>query len=273
VDGTTIVGATAFFGELRLIVDTMSDFTFSNKISDSKTKAELSLPLRLREQTIGVLYLQSEHKEVFTGENIDALTIVADQVAVGINYARLYSETKSALAESREIIEYYVRQEWNSFTKRSKQNGFVFDGRQVMPLNGQFRSDRSKVISQTGSLTLDKTSANVIVPIKLRGLTIGILEVRPKKGKREWTDDELTLLEAAADRAAFALENARLVESAQRRASRERAIGEISNKIGAISDRNIILQTAVEELGRRIGNTEIVIEIETDSEFGDGKKA
>ena len=79
----------------------------------------------------------------------------------------------------------------------------------------------------------------------------------------------MSLLEAAADRAAFALENARLVNGAQRRASRERAIGEIANRIGAISDRNTILQTAVEELGRRIGNAEVTIELESNVETSD----
>ena len=44
------------------------------------------------------------------------------------------------------------------------------------------------------------------------------------------------LLEAAAERAALALENARLIENAQRRAARERAIGDISAKIGAVSN-------------------------------------
>ena len=72
------------------------------------------------------------------------------------------------------------------------------------------------------------------------------------------------MLEAAAERTALALENARLVESAQRRAARERAIGEISGKIGAVSNLEAILQTAVEELGRKIGSTaEVTLELET----------
>ena len=92
-----------------------------------------------------------------------------------------------------------------------------------------------------------------------------MLDVRSKTGHREWTQDEITLLEAAAERAALALENARLVESAQRRAARERAIGEISSKIGTYSDMNAILQSAVEELGRRIGGaTEVTIELGDD---------
>ncbi len=60
------------------------------------------------------------------------------------------------------------------------------------------------------------------------------------------------------------LKNARLVESAQRRASRERSIGEISAKIGAVSDFNSILQTAVEELGRKLSNAaEVTLEIDS----------
>jgi GAF domain-containing protein len=91
---------------------------------------------------------------------------------------------------------------------------------------------------------------------------VGYLEVNSKKGSRQWTRDEITLLESAAERAALALENARLVESAQRRASRERAIGEISSRIGAVSDIDAIMQTAVEELGRRIGGTaEVTLEL------------
>ncbi len=74
----------------------------------------------------------------------------------------------------------------------------------------------------------------------------------------------MAVVEAAADRAALAIENARLVENAQRRAGRERAIGEISSRIGAVSDQDLILQTAVEELGRKIGNTEIRIEIDVE---------
>jgi len=86
--------------------------------------------------------------------------------------------------------------------------------------------------------------------------------VRAKNGQREWKQDEIALLEAAAERAALALENSRLVESAQRRAARERAIGDISSKIGAVSNLEAILQTAVEELGRKMGGaTEVTLEI------------
>jgi GAF domain-containing protein len=104
----------------------------------------------------------------------------------------------------------------------------------------------------------------VAIPIKLRGQTIGVLDIRARNGQRHWSQDEIAMLEAAAERAALALENARLIESAQRRAARERAIGDISTRIGAVSNLETILQTAVEELGRKIGGaTEVILEINT----------
>jgi GAF domain-containing protein len=116
---------------------------------------------------------------------------------------------------------------------------------------------------QTGRLSLEKDTNDITVPIKFRGQTVGFLDVRSKKGNRQWTRDEITMLESAAERAALALENARLVESAQRRATRERAIGEISSRIGTVSDVDAIMQTAIEELGRRLnGIANITFELE-----------
>jgi GAF domain-containing protein len=146
--------------------------------------------------------------------------------------------------------------------RQVRQIGFVYDGKNIAPLERNGNRDQIKRAIQTGNLSLERASASVAIPIKLRGQTIGVLDVRSKKGQRVWKQDEIALLEAAAERAALALENARLVESAQRRAARERAIGDISSKIGAVSNLESILQTAVEELGRKMGGaTEVTLEI------------
>ena len=136
-----------------------------------------------------------------------------------------------------------------------KHTGFVYDGKRVTTLEESRQQEKRKNVLQTGRLSLEKKSSVIAVPIKLRGQTIGMLDVRSKSGQREWTQDELTLLEAAAERAALALENARLLETSQRRAARERTIGEITSKIGAVSNLEAIMQTTVEELGRRISST------------------
>ena len=261
LDNNSIVGYTAFLKEPRIALDVGVDSVYFNNPDLPETRSEMAIPLRAGGRVIGVLDVQSLQANAFVQEDIAVLEILADQIAIAIENARLYIEAKNALAESRTTFEKYIRQEWSKFGDLVRQSGFVYDGKQILPLPD---SAQRKRLSQTGSLAIDKSSSGLTMPIRLRGQTIGILDVRPRKGSRQWTQDELAVVEAAADRAALALENARLVESAQRRAGRERAIGEISARLGAVSDRDLILQTAVEELGRKIGNTEIRIEIDVE---------
>ncbi len=263
LDTNSMVGFAASLGQPRVSLDVVSDSVYFSNPDLPNTRSEMALPLLAGNRVIGVLDVQSTHHNAFTKTDIDVLAILANQVAIAIENARLFREARAALAESQETVDKYVRQEWKSFSRQMRQNGFTFDGRQVTPLLTPGQSERARHIAQTGRLSLEKASANISIPIKLRGQTIGILEARPRRGQREWTDDEIALLEAAADRAAVALENARLVETAQRRASRERAIGEIAARIGTVSERNLILQAAVEGLGRKIGNSEIIIELDT----------
>lgn len=151
------------------------------------------------------------------------------------------------------------------FAQQVRNIGYVFDGKQIVPLDKKVKSGNVQPFQLSEKPLAENPSTTMTLPIKLRGQTIGVLAVRSKKGEREWTRSEINLLEAAADRAGLALENARLVESAQRRASRERSIGEISAKIGAVSDINSILQTAVEELGRKLsGATDVTFELDPD---------
>jgi GAF domain-containing protein len=265
IDPNSVVGYTISIGEPRIALDVGVDSVYFDNPELPDTRSEMALPLRVGTRVIGALDVQSTETNAFSQEDITILTTLADQVSIAIENARLFSEARNALAESKSVFEKYTRQDWSNFVNQVKHIGFVYDGKHVVPLDNQTKREHIKATIQTGSLSLERASATVAVPIKLRGQTIGVLDVRSKKGAREWTQDEITLLEAAAERTALALENARLVESAQRRASRERAIGEISARIGAVSDMDAILQTAVEELGRKIGGAAEVI-LEMDSE-------
>src|SRR5215212_10872927 len=267
LDSHSIVGYSASRGEPRIALDVGADSVYFNNPDLPNTRSEMALPLRVAGQVIGSLDVQSTETNAFSLEDINVLTTLADQITIAIENARLFGEAKQALGESQAMFEKYTRQEWSNFARQGKPNGFLFDGKQVLPLDNNPKREPVKSVIQTGSLSLEKASATLAIPIKLRGLTIGVLDVRSKKGQRHWKPEEIAMLEAAAERAALALENARLVESAQRRAARERAIGDITSKIGAVSSYEHILQTAVEELGRKIGGaTEVTLEIGNDEE-------
>jgi GAF domain-containing protein len=263
LDSNSIVGYAASHEEPRIALDVGADSVYFNNPDLPDTRSEMALPLRTGGQVIGVLDVQSREKNAFAQEDISVLATLADQVAVAIENARLHDESQQALAESKSTFERYVRQQWSSFAQQARHTGFLYDGKQVIPLDRRTKHGPIASGEQIGEQAIATSPSTITLPIRLRGQTIGYLDVRSKRGDREWTRGEITLLEAAAERAGLALENARLVDSAQRRASRERSIGEISAKIGAVSDIDSILQTAVEELGRKLSNAaEVILEID-----------
>lgn len=57
-----------------------------------KTRSEIALPLRVRGQVVGALDAQSTEVNAFSEEDIQTIQMMADQVAIAIDNARLFSE-------------------------------------------------------------------------------------------------------------------------------------------------------------------------------------
>jgi GAF domain-containing protein len=74
--------------------------------------------------------------------------------------------------------------------------------------------------------------------------------------------EELSVAENAAAQASLALENARLLDETQRRAAKERTIGEISARIGGLVDIEKIIQITVQELSQTLPNAEVAIQFQ-----------
>lgn len=96
----------------------------------------------------------------------------------------------------------------------------------------------------------------------MRGIIVGNIVIQPNNPLRAWSQDEISLARAAAERAGLALENFRLLNEAQRRAAKEHAIGEISARIGASANIREIMLAAVEGLGQTLPGAEIVLQFE-----------
>jgi GAF domain-containing protein len=106
------------------------------------------------------------------------------------------------------------------------------------------------------------------VPVKLRGQTIGVLRIQAPTKNRTWNQDEINLAQAISDRLALALDNARLLFVSQRQTAKEQKIGEVTAKIGASMNMRNVLQTAVEELGRALPGSEVIIQFQSNGKQG-----
>ena len=74
------------------------------------------------------------------------------------------------------------------------------------------------------------------------------------------------MVQSISDRAALALENARLFEETVRRADQEETIARVTTQIGASTDFNRILQTTIQELGQALGASRSFIQLATPAE-------
>ena len=268
MDEHSIVGYTAFLGEPRIALDVGADRVFFNNPDLPDTRSEMALPLKIGKEVIGVLDVQSEKTGAFLADDINTLGILADQIAIAIQNTRLLADSKLSLIESKESFRRYISNEWKDYPDQVKNIGYTFDQDHVSPLSRldiQNHKDdgRSEEDNNTG-MENNKPLSKASFPIQLQDQVIGIIEVQPSDIEREWTVEEQNLIKAVSERAAIALENARLLDITLKKASKEQAITEITTKIGTAFDFQNILKIAVEELGRTISDSAISIYLQGD---------
>jgi len=250
VGGTGIVGFVTNTGQPRIALDVGLDAAYFNNPDLPDTKSEIALPLRIGSETFGALDVQSMKKNAFSQEDISILSILADLVGIAIQNARSYQQTHEALAQAEITSAQMSGQQWKQFLARESVEGYYFDGVNTKNLK---QSEKQRANSFT-------------VPLTLRGTRIGTIKLSTVDSKRTWTTDEIDMAEATAERTSIALENARLLQEAQKRAAKERVIGEISAKIGGSSNLESILQTAILELGNTLPGTDIAIQFKKGQE-------
>ena len=264
--GTGVVGYAAQTGQPRIALDVGTDAFFFNNPDLPTTRSEVALPLRSRGETFGVLDVQSTEAGAFSNEDLQVLLALANQVSIAFENARLLTETRAALAQVQEVYDEFTRAEWSRATVKAEQAGFRYQSGRIEMIEKSMTSPEVVSAVQTGEFATNqqtgskKKRPSVAVPVKLRGEVIGVLHIESSDASKTWQRDEISLVEAVAERAAFAMENARLFQDARKRASKERLISEATTKIsGALSLENI-LQTTAQELERVLGGSEVLIQ-------------
>lgn len=242
-----IVGFAVSQRRARIALDVGEDAVFFDNPELPATRSELALPLIVAGDVIGVLDVQSEEPNAFSNEDIEVLTTLANQVAVAIQNARLFEQSQKAMQELETTFQRYISSEWQQFSEESKVVGY--------------RARQAGLEPITNQVSEDDTSSFHNFPLKLRGVTLGKLNIKMDETSGNFSQEEIGLIQAIADRLVMALESARLLEDSQRTTAKEQVVGEIATKIGASINMRNVLQTAVEELGRAIPGSEVVIQL------------
>jgi GAF domain-containing protein len=250
VGGSEIVGFVTSTGQPRIALDGGQDTAYFNNPDLPNTHSEVALPLRAGMEIFGALDVQSAETNAFSQEDINILSVLADQVSIAIQNARSYQQAQEALAQAKSASTQISHQQWQQFLTNEPVEGYYFDGVDTIKLKP---SDKERAHSFS-------------VPLTLYGTRIGTLKLSAADPNRTWTDEEIDIAKATAERATIALENARLLQESQKRAAKEHVIGEISAKIGSTSSLDSLLQIAIQELGNTLPNTDIAIQLKTSQE-------
>lgn len=103
VDSKSTVGRVASDGEAVVVNDVKTNPLHVGNLLLPNTKAEAAIPLRIGNRIIGVIDIQADEENAFTGDEIAVLQTLADQVAVAIDNARSFELSQQAVMEMREI--------------------------------------------------------------------------------------------------------------------------------------------------------------------------
>jgi GAF domain-containing protein len=244
-----IVGNVTSTGEPRIAMDVGQDPVFFNNPDLPDTHSEMALPLKSEGRIVGALDVQSTERGAFSDEDVQMLSLLASQVSLAIENARLFDETRSALAEAEIVTRQFTREAWGRLPTEQHLIGYRYNVTGASPLQ------KPVILVESGK---QNEADQVVVPIELRGETIGTLIVQSLSTDR-LNQDQIDLIKAVAERVALSAENARLFEETTRRAERERLVSDITGKIRSVNDPQSMIQTAMEELRKALGASRVEV--------------
>lgn len=236
-----------------------------------ETRSEAALPLRSRGQVLGALTIQSSIPEAFDESAITALQIMADQVAIALDNAQLYTESQAALEAERRASRLVGQADWERFTRTRAEWGYRFADEELMPADGEWTPEMEQA-SQTRKAVLGD-NGDLAIPITVRDLVVGVLRFRRRNsgrngpspgeanGSRSWTPDEISTLETILTQVGQAIESAQLYRETQRRAAQEQLAGEVTTQMRASLDIDTVIRTAIREISEKLDITQVEVHL------------
>ena len=125
VGETGIVGYVTEYLKARIALDVGQDAVYFNNPDLPLTRSEMALPLVAGGQILGALDVQSTESQAFTEEDVATLQILAEQLAIAIQNANLFSETEKALESSKVVYGEVSREAWSKILHNQPRIGYL----------------------------------------------------------------------------------------------------------------------------------------------------
>jgi GAF domain-containing protein len=264
---SNVIGRSIQNSSVEVISDTSTSSIFSPTPLISGTRAQAVIPIMKNKQTIGVLDVQSDSVHDFTSDEMQTLNWLSDQISLAVEIINLEKKIGSLKTEVDGIYRQMTQQNWRSHLKqgrrtysyRYKQYSLEKNAPEGLEVAQVFKQGETIISSVESKSASGQAVTTATIPIKLRNQILGVLNI--KLDTSRLPQDMIPVLEAASNRLAVALENARLLEEIQNKADREHMVSEISSKIRNSTNVDQVLRTTAAELGRTFGISEVLVQL------------
>ncbi|WP_420645532.1 tetratricopeptide repeat protein [Candidatus Leptofilum sp.] len=180
------------------------------------TRAEMTVPMIVSDQVIGVLDVQSDEVGRFTEQDIMIATTLAAQIGVALENARSFEKAQEAVANLNELTRGLTREGWQDFlvNRVVEDMGFVYDASQLTSLQPLAEVENVWLSGENESgLTVDDSS--ITYPITVHDVPIGQLAIVPDEVSEDVGLDIAEIISAVTEHLGVRIENIRLFEQTQ----------------------------------------------------------
>lgn len=258
-----------------------------NVLAARGAQAILVIPLLNDDGLYGFIGLEDCRQErQWTDGEVEVLQTIASIVVSTLVQARLLADNAAAVAraeaaaaEAQSAYQRYIQQSWDRFLTDHPVTGIqtMVQAETAAELASQVELLQQDVISRGETRTFnwetrlaDETAPEttapasaLVAPLLLRGQAIGTLSLADLAPERDWSADEVALVETISEQLALTVENLRLFDTTQQRAAREQITRQLTDRIRRAATTQEILQTTVNELLAALGVTEAFIDLDT----------
>jgi GAF domain-containing protein len=260
VSSASVVGLVTAQGRVVSVDDLAASPVHQRNEFLPETRSELGIPLRIGDDVIGALDVQSRQPSAFSDDLVSVLRTMADQIAVAIQNARLYEESVRRLTEIEQNNRRATQAAWQDYMRARRAPMLTSSAGHLPATPVSLRATALETRQIAVGPATARNTIPVAVPVLLRGHVLGVVEWELAGGAVD--ENRLQLAQDLANRLAVSLENARLFEESQRATERERIVNSITARLTAQTDVDEILQTAVREVGRALHAPQVTIRLE-----------
>ncbi|MBK9780625.1 MAG: GAF domain-containing protein [Anaerolineales bacterium] len=231
--GSGLIGTAAASGQTVLRPLWQMTLTGS-PIPYCQTQGEIAVPIKLGEQVLGVLDIQSDQAGALTEDDRLLLEGLCGQIAVAIEQTRLREEMNERLEEVNRLYHSMSHEGWKTYRENAElPEGFVFDQTGIRPV-------RDEILPE-GQF------ANIPMKV-LGGEVVGSLSIADDPNQPTSPED-YAFLQQVSDQIALALESARLSAQTQIALAQTEKLSEVSLRFAQASNLQELLVVLNEALG------------------------